>query len=46
MSKPSHLAWNTTKMVNKYLEGLNINNCNPEKIINIYTQPPSLNEED
>jgi len=46
MSKNQYLAWNTTKNVNRYLEGLNINDCNPEKIINIYKQPPPLSDED
>jgi hypothetical protein len=46
MSKMPHLAWNTTRMVNKYLEGLDINECSYERIIELYKQPNPLSEED
>jgi hypothetical protein len=46
MSKMPHLAWNTTRMVNKYLEGVEINECSYERIIELYKPPSPLSEED
>jgi hypothetical protein len=36
MSKIPRLAWNTSKMVNNYLEKINIYDCNVESIIKMY----------
>lgn len=46
MSKMPHLAWNTTRMVNKYLEGVEINECSYERIIELYKSPNPLTQED
>lgn len=46
MSKMPHLAWNTTKFVNNYLEKVDINDCSAESIIGLYTEPQPLSHED
>jgi hypothetical protein len=46
MSKMPHLAWNTTRLVNKYLESVEINECSYERIIELYKPPTPLSEED
>jgi hypothetical protein len=38
LSKNPRLAWNTSRDVNKYLEQLNINDCNVEQIIKLSKQ--------
>jgi hypothetical protein len=46
MSKMPYFAWNTTKLVNKYLESIDIPDCSYERIIQLYTTPISLTKED
>lgn len=46
LTKMPYLAWNTTKLVNKYLEKVNINDCSIEQLIKLYTIPKKLSEED
>ena len=47
LCKTPHLAWNTTREVNKYLEQLNINDCSVERVIQLGKQPrPGLSPED
>jgi hypothetical protein len=36
MSKMPRLAWNTSKIVNGYLENIDVNNCLIENIIELY----------
>jgi hypothetical protein len=46
ISKFPQLAWNTTNIVNNYLETVDINDCNIERIIELYKTPNSLSKED
>lgn len=46
MSKISHLAWNTTKVVHSYLEKIHIDEYNIENIIKLYIAPYPLSQED
>ena len=46
MSKPPHLAWNTTKSVNNYLEKVDISDCSVERIVELYKSSCVLTEED
>jgi hypothetical protein len=46
LTKKPHLAWNTNKLINSYLETLDINDCALERIIEYYTPPNALSEED
>lgn len=46
LTKIPHLAWNTNKLVNSYLETLDISDCSLERIIEYYKQPKALSEED
>jgi hypothetical protein len=46
LTKIPHLAWNTNKIVNSYLETLDINDCLVENIFHYYTPPIPLTNED
>lgn len=46
MSKIPHLAWNTSKIVNSYLEKVEISDCSVERIIELYKPPTELSQED
>jgi len=45
MSKMPQLAWNTTKIINSYLEKVDINDCFIENIIQLYRDPIPLTQE-
>lgn len=45
LSRTPQLAWNTTKIVNNYLEKVDISDCSVERIINLYVTPDPLSEE-
>ena len=46
MSKKPQLAWNTTKLVNNFLEKLEINECSLEKIGELYKTTPQFPEKE
>jgi hypothetical protein len=46
MSKIPQLAWNTTKIINSYLEKVEISDCSVERIIELYKPPTELSQED
>jgi hypothetical protein len=46
ISKIPNLAWNTSKIINKYLEEVDINDCSVERIIQHYQAPHNLTQED
>jgi hypothetical protein len=46
MNKNPRLAWNTTKLVNNYLETLDISDCSVERIGEFYTQQLKMSDED
>ncbi len=46
MSRLPHLAWNTTKSANNYLEKVDISDCSVERIVELYKSPEPLSEED
>lgn len=45
MSKISKFAWGTSKRTNKYLENIEISECTPEKMIELYVAPLELSAE-
>jgi hypothetical protein len=46
LSRVPQLAWNTSKTVNSYLEGIDISDCSVERLIELYKAPEPLSEED
>lgn len=46
LTKIPHLAWNTNKLVNNYLNTLDISDCNIERFMEKYEPPKGLTGED
>jgi hypothetical protein len=46
LSKISHFSYNTTKEVNSILDGLSIEDCSLERIVEYFNEPLELSEED
>jgi hypothetical protein len=45
LSRTPHLAWNTTRVVNNYLEKVDISDCSVERLLENYKAPEPLTEE-